>query len=72
MCSCVCVYVMGKISKRGGRSNWFQHSLNRSRLDRYYWVLAGLSLLNMVVFLFVASCCRYKNREEGYGRQGSA
>ncbi|XP_047983532.1 protein NRT1/ PTR FAMILY 5.5-like [Salvia hispanica] len=64
MCSALSVYVVGKISEKGGRTNWFQHSLNRSRLDRYYWVLAGLSLLNLVVFVFVASFYRYKKPEE--------
>ncbi|KAG6437099.1 hypothetical protein SASPL_102009 [Salvia splendens] len=64
MCSALSVYVVGKISEKGGRKNWFQHTLNRSRLDRYYWVLAGLSLVNMVVFVFVASFYRYKKPEE--------
>ncbi|KAG6433787.1 hypothetical protein SASPL_105404 [Salvia splendens] len=65
MCSALSVYVVGKISEKGGRTNWFQHSLNRSRLDRYYWVLAGLSSVNLVVFVFVASFYRYKKPEEG-------
>ncbi|XP_047979935.1 protein NRT1/ PTR FAMILY 5.5-like [Salvia hispanica] len=64
MCSALSVYVVGKISEKGGRTNWFQHTLNRSRLDNYYWVLAGLSSVNMVVFVFVASFYRYKKPEE--------
>ncbi|KAH6777722.1 hypothetical protein C2S52_006679 [Perilla frutescens var. hirtella] len=61
MSSVLSVYVVGKISERGGKSaNWFQYTLNRSRLDRYYWVLAGLSSVNLLVFV-LASCYRYKN-----------
>ncbi|KAH6822913.1 hypothetical protein C2S53_020048 [Perilla frutescens var. hirtella] len=58
MCSVLSVYVVGEISERGGNMNWFQDTLNRSRLDRYYWVLAGLSSVNLVVFVVVALCCR--------------
>ncbi|KAK4396139.1 protein NRT1/ PTR FAMILY 5.5 [Sesamum angolense] len=61
MCSVVSVYVVGKISERGGRTNWFQYTLNRSRLDRYYWVLAALSSVNLLVFILVASSYRYKD-----------
>ncbi|KAL3839416.1 hypothetical protein ACJIZ3_024007 [Penstemon smallii] len=63
ICSVLSVYVVGKISERGGRPNWFQFTLNRSRLDRYYWVLAGLSSVNLLVFILVALCYRYKNRD---------
>ncbi|CAA0836303.1 Protein NRT1/ PTR FAMILY 5.5 [Striga hermonthica] len=59
----VSVYAVGKVSERRGGKNWFQYTLNRSRLDRYYWVLAGLSFANLVVFAFVASFYRYKDRE---------
>ncbi|KAL1545507.1 protein NRT1/ PTR FAMILY 5.5-like [Salvia divinorum] len=46
--SVLSVYVVGKLS------HWFQYTLNRSRLDRYYWLLAGLSAVNLVVFNVVA------------------
>ncbi|KAL3839419.1 hypothetical protein ACJIZ3_024010 [Penstemon smallii] len=63
MCSVLSVYVVGKISEMGGRPNWFQFTLNRSRLDRYYWVLAGLSSVNLVVYILVAPFYRYKKPE---------
>lgn len=41
MCSVLSVYVVGKISEKGGKTtSWFQFTLNKSRLDRYFWVLA--------------------------------
>lgn len=42
--------------------NWFQETLNMSRLDRYYWVLAALTSVNFVVFAVVASRYSYKDR----------
>ncbi|KAH6769239.1 hypothetical protein C2S51_014575 [Perilla frutescens var. frutescens] len=58
------VYVVGKLSEIGGKPNWFQYTLNMSRLDRYYWVLAGLSAVNLVVFNLVAA--------RGYRRRPSS
>ncbi|XP_057808478.1 protein NRT1/ PTR FAMILY 5.5-like [Salvia miltiorrhiza] len=42
--SVLSVYVVRRLS------DWFQYTLNKSHLDRYYWVLAGLSGVNLVVF----------------------
>ncbi|CAN1128169.1 Protein NRT1/ PTR FAMILY 5.4 [Linum perenne] len=43
--------------------------LNRISLDKYYWVLAGLSLLNLCVYLLVAKRFVYKRVvEDGRGR----
>ncbi|XP_027153708.1 protein NRT1/ PTR FAMILY 5.5-like [Coffea eugenioides] len=52
--SVLSVYVVGKISESRGKPNWFQYTLNQSRLDRYYWVLAVLSAANFLWFAFWA------------------
>ncbi|KAG6424323.1 hypothetical protein SASPL_114738 [Salvia splendens] len=44
MCGVLSVYVVGEVSGRGGHRSWFQDTLNTSRLDRYYWVLAALGI----------------------------
>ncbi|KMT09249.1 hypothetical protein BVRB_6g133490 [Beta vulgaris subsp. vulgaris] len=51
------VYLVGKVSGRGGRQTWFQHNLNRSRLDYYYWMLAVLSAINLAFYMLVVLCC---------------
>ncbi|KAL7095401.1 hypothetical protein ACP275_10G021600 [Erythranthe tilingii] len=58
--SILMVFVVGKISENGGKMNWFQHDLNRSRLDKYYWTLSWLMAVNLVVFVVVAVFYRYK------------
>ncbi|KAL7136278.1 hypothetical protein ABFS83_10G018800 [Erythranthe nasuta] len=63
LCSVVSVYVVGRISESGGKMNWFQHDLNGSRLDKYYWTLAWLMAVNLVVFIVVAVFYRYKEAE---------
>ncbi|CAI9105466.1 OLC1v1004394C1 [Oldenlandia corymbosa var. corymbosa] len=46
--SVLSVYVVGRVSQRHGKPNWFQYDLNASRLDRYYWTLAALSAVSFI------------------------
>ncbi|PWA39790.1 proton-dependent oligopeptide transport (POT) family protein [Artemisia annua] len=62
--SVLSVYVVGKVSERNQKPNWFQYTLNRSRLDRYYWVLAALSAANLVVYIIVSPFYTYKDITE--------
>ncbi|KAI9153282.1 hypothetical protein LWI28_008793 [Acer negundo] len=62
--SVLSVYVVGKVNERGGRSlSWFQHTLNKSRLDNYYWTLAVLATVNLVVFILMAIWYAYRDGE---------
>ncbi|KAK9054973.1 hypothetical protein SSX86_026052 [Deinandra increscens subsp. villosa] len=63
MSSVLSVYVVGRLSERNGKPNWFQYTLSRSRLDRYYWVLAGLSAVNLVIYVVVAYFYKYKESQ---------
>ncbi|XP_071723031.1 protein NRT1/ PTR FAMILY 5.5-like isoform X2 [Rutidosis leptorrhynchoides] len=73
MASVLSVYVGGKVSEKNDKPNWFQFSLNRSHLDRYYWVLAALSAANLVVYVVIALFYKYKESpddvDEGEGGQ---
>lgn len=40
--------------------NWLGDNLNRAHLDRFYWVLAGLSGLNLCVYVCIAKRFEYK------------
>ncbi|CAM6082297.1 unnamed protein product [Calypogeia fissa] len=44
-----------------GRGGWLQDDINRGHLDRFYWFLAALSLLNLVVFCYISRWYVYKN-----------
>ncbi|KFK36689.1 hypothetical protein AALP_AA4G156500, partial [Arabis alpina] len=37
--------------------SWFGKNLNTSRLDRFYWLLAGVTAANICVFVIVAKRC---------------
>uniref|UniRef100_A0A0D9VRM7 Major facilitator superfamily (MFS) profile domain-containing protein n=1 Tax=Leersia perrieri TaxID=77586 RepID=A0A0D9VRM7_9ORYZ len=43
---------------REGSPGWIPDNLNEGHLDRFYWMMAGLCLLNMLAFVFCAK--RYK------------
>jgi peptide/histidine transporter 3/4 len=55
------VYVVSKVSERVGGKSWFQDTLNKSRLDNYYWTLAVLSFINLVLHISVALWYKYKD-----------
>ncbi|XP_059459989.1 protein NRT1/ PTR FAMILY 5.5-like isoform X1 [Corylus avellana] len=58
--SVLSVYVVGKVSERGGKPSWFQDTLNKSRLDKYYWTLAVLSSVNLFLSILVAIWYNYQ------------
>uniref|UniRef100_A0A0D3BR04 Uncharacterized protein n=1 Tax=Brassica oleracea var. oleracea TaxID=109376 RepID=A0A0D3BR04_BRAOL len=45
------VSVVGRVS--GG--NWFQDTIDKSRLDNYYWVLSALSMFNLLLYFSVTN-----------------
>lgn len=58
--SSVLITVVDHLSERGGKS-WFGKDLNSSRLDYFYWLLAGITAVNLGVYGVVARRYSYKN-----------
>ncbi|KAE8038395.1 hypothetical protein FH972_010914 [Carpinus fangiana] len=56
------IFVVQGISSSCGEE-WLGDNLNRAHLDDFYWVLAGLSALNLCVYVLVAKCFVYKKVE---------
>ncbi|KAJ8772637.1 hypothetical protein K2173_027814 [Erythroxylum novogranatense] len=50
----------------GLEKGWLRNTLNRSRLDYFYWILTAINVLNLVVYLVLAM--RYKGRTSSGGR----
>jgi dipeptide/tripeptide permease len=53
----------------GDRHPWIADDLNKGRLDYFYWLLAAICLLNMLVYLVAARW--YKNKASRPGADGS-
>ncbi|KAK8613187.1 hypothetical protein V6N13_100957 [Hibiscus sabdariffa] len=58
------VFVIGKISESGGHVSWFQDTLNRSRLDKYYWTLAVLVSVNLAFYTWAAFRFKFRDSSE--------
>ncbi|KAK9127921.1 hypothetical protein Syun_016718 [Stephania yunnanensis] len=63
------VYLVGYISKKGGKPGWFQDTLNMSRLDYYYWTLAVLSSVGLLLFVVLAARYKYVESAEAEEEQ---
>ncbi|GFZ02227.1 hypothetical protein Acr_15g0008350 [Actinidia rufa] len=58
------VHEVGRVSERGGsKTSWFQDTLNKSHLDKYYWTLAWLSVVNLGVYILMVAFYRYRKSE---------
>lgn len=55
------ITVVDTIADDFSAKSWFGKDLNSSRLDRFYWFLAGVTAANICVFVFVAKRCPYKS-----------
>jgi peptide/histidine transporter 3/4 len=52
LCNAI-ISIVQAISSRGGEK-WLGDNLNRSHLDYFYWVLAGLNAFSMCVYVWNA------------------
>lgn len=50
--------IVTAVTTRGGKPGWIPDNLNEGHLDNFFWLLAGLSFLNLLVYVFCAK--RYK------------
>lgn len=59
------ISVVHRTTKVGEGSNWLAEDLNKGRLDYFYYLVAGLEVLNLGYFLVCAKWYRYKTTQEG-------
>lgn len=45
-----------------GQASWFSNNLNRAHLDYFYWLLAGLSVVELAIFVYFAKSYIYNRR----------
>ncbi|CAJ1949363.1 unnamed protein product [Sphenostylis stenocarpa] len=58
--SSLLITIVDHVTVKSGKS-WFGKDLNTSRLDKFFWLLAGITTLNLFVFVFFARKYNYKN-----------
>jgi peptide/histidine transporter 3/4 len=52
-----------RVTSSGGGDSWFADNLNRAHLDYFYWLLAGISAAELVIYLWLARSYVYNNRK---------
>uniref|UniRef100_A0A0E0C190 Major facilitator superfamily (MFS) profile domain-containing protein n=1 Tax=Oryza meridionalis TaxID=40149 RepID=A0A0E0C190_9ORYZ len=58
--STLLVVIVTAASTRGGGLGWIPDNLNRGHLDYFFWLLAALSAVNFLVYLWIANWYRCK------------
>ncbi|CAI9106917.1 OLC1v1006164C1 [Oldenlandia corymbosa var. corymbosa] len=58
--SSLLVWIVTQYSTKGGKPGWIPDNLNYGHLDYFFWMLAGLSVLNLGAFILVAQKFKYK------------
>ncbi|KAK3406913.1 LOW QUALITY PROTEIN: protein NRT1/ PTR FAMILY 5.6 [Eucalyptus grandis] len=58
--SSLMITAVDRLTEQHGRS-WFGKDLNSSRLDKFYWLLAGMAAVNLIVYTLLARRYTYKN-----------
>uniref|UniRef100_A0ACD5XC73 Uncharacterized protein n=1 Tax=Avena sativa TaxID=4498 RepID=A0ACD5XC73_AVESA len=58
------VSAIDKVTGSTAGHSWFLDNLNRAHLDYFYWVLAGVGALEVLVFMYLARGYIYTNRCE--------
>ncbi|CAL4953481.1 unnamed protein product [Urochloa decumbens] len=49
---------------RGSGGSWISDNLNRAHLDYFYWLLAGLAVLDVAVFMYFSKRFAYRSKGE--------
>ncbi|XP_048425071.1 protein NRT1/ PTR FAMILY 8.2-like [Pyrus x bretschneideri] len=56
----ILVSIVTKTTTKDGNPGWIPDNLNYGHLDYFFWLLAMLSVLNLVVYLFISKWYTYK------------
>ncbi|OWM85097.1 protein NRT1/ PTR FAMILY 5.10-like [Punica granatum] len=58
------VSAIEKATGGGGREGWFANNLNKAHLDYFYWLLAGMSALELIAFIYFANSYVYNRARQ--------
>ncbi|GAU13785.1 hypothetical protein TSUD_82940 [Trifolium subterraneum] len=59
--SSLIVTIVDYITTKDGNPGWIRDNLNEGHLDYFFWLLAGLSFANMLLYIFYARKYKQKN-----------
>ncbi|RWR81106.1 Proton-dependent oligopeptide transporter family [Cinnamomum micranthum f. kanehirae] len=56
------ISVIEMVTTKDNGESWFSNNLNRAHLDYFYWLVAGLSAIELGLFLYFSKSHIYKNQ----------
>uniref|UniRef100_A0ACD5XMZ4 Uncharacterized protein n=1 Tax=Avena sativa TaxID=4498 RepID=A0ACD5XMZ4_AVESA len=59
--SSVILTLVSYVTTQGGNPGWIPDNLNEGHLDRFFWLIEGISFVNFLVYLGCAMRYRYKH-----------
>lgn len=65
--SSIIVTILMKITTQNNMPGWIPEDLNKGHLERFFFLLAGLTAVDFMVYLFYASSYKYIQAEEPKG-----
>ncbi|KAH9313922.1 hypothetical protein KI387_022549 [Taxus chinensis] len=61
--SSILISIVEDITSRGKGQSWFADNINEAHVDYFYWLLAALSALFLCIYMSLAGCFIYKEKE---------
>ncbi|CAM0872167.1 unnamed protein product [Alopecurus aequalis] len=58
--SSILLTLVSYLTTQGGDPGWIPDNLNEGHLDRFFWLIAGISFVNLVVYIVCAMRYKYK------------
>jgi peptide/histidine transporter 3/4 len=59
--SSIILTLVAYLTTQGGDPGWIPDNLNEGHLDRFFWLIAGISFVNLLLYIVCAMRYRYKN-----------
>ncbi|PKI46613.1 protein NRT1/ PTR FAMILY 5.6-like isoform X1 [Punica granatum] len=55
------ITIVNRMTREVGGKSWISRTPNTSRLDKFYWLLSAMTVLNLCIYVLVARNYTYKN-----------
>ena len=62
--SSIIVNIVHRATRTHGHPDWLTNDINAGRVDYFYYLIAGIGLLNLIYFIYVARRYQYKESVE--------
>ena len=62
--SSLLVSLIDKATSLRGRESWFSDNLNHAHIDYFYWLLAGIGDVGLIIFVYISRFYSYVGQND--------